>query len=140
MAAIVLVDTSAWVAFFAEKDQYHETALEAFEEVGEEGAELATTDFVIAETVTRVRGRAGVEEAARAWESLENGEIVELLDVSRECRAAARRIFRKYRELDLSFVDCVSFAVMNKLGIREALTFDSDFAKAGYVVLPRKRK
>jgi hypothetical protein len=35
--------------------------------------------------------------------------------------------FKKHRDKDYSIVDCLSFVVMERDGIREALTVDSDF-------------
>lgn len=139
MHGSVFVDTSAWVGAFVARDQHHEAAARALEELGEEGTKLITTDYVLAETVTRLRRQADVEHAGSVWDELESGELAQVLDVTPGHRAEARRIFGKFRELPLSLVDCVSFAVMNSLGVRRALTFDSDFTKAGYVVLPRKK-
>jgi len=47
--------------------------------------------------------------------------------------------FRKYRDHELSFTDCTSFAAMRKYGIREAFTFDEDFSKAGFEIVPRRK-
>ncbi len=66
----------------------------------------------------------------------ERGEVVTVVDIERSHRAAARRLFAKYAEHDLSLVDCTSFAVMHELAIREAMTFDGDFAKVGFQRLP----
>jgi predicted nucleic acid-binding protein len=35
---------------------------------------------------------------------------------------------KRHRDQTYGFVDCLSFVVMEKLGIREALAVDSDFA------------
>ena len=40
---------------------------------------------------------------------------------------AAFEYFARYRDKTYSFVDCLSFVVMDKLGIREALYVDDDF-------------
>jgi predicted nucleic acid-binding protein len=40
---------------------------------------------------------------------------------------AAFACFRKHRDQVYGFVDCVSFVVMEKRGITEALTVDPDF-------------
>ena len=37
----------------------------------------------------------------------------------------------------LSLVDCVSFDIMRRLGIREAFTFDKHFKEQGFQCLPR---
>ena len=65
--------------------------------------------------------QAGLTNSAYAHEKYVHGRI----------------IIKKYRQLELSMVDCVSFAVMQELGIKDVLTFDSDFMKAGFTVLPQ---
>ena len=40
---------------------------------------------------------------------------------------------------DLSFSDCRSAAIMNRLGIEEEFAFDSDFRGFGFTVLPGHR-
>ena len=139
MPEIVFVDTSAWVGLFVEKDQHHADAVKAFEALEEDAPDLVTTDYVIAETVTRIRRQASHRSAAGVWDRLEGGESARIVEVDATHRRAARRFFGKYDQLELSLVDCVSFVVMKELGIEEAFTFDEDFRKAGYVTLPRKK-
>ncbi len=44
-----------------------------------------------------------------------------------EEEAAAFLYLKKYEDKEYSSVDCLSFVVMEKLGIHEALSFDSEF-------------
>lgn len=37
---------------------------------------------------------------------------------------------------ELSLVDCTSFLVMRRLGLKSAFTFDDDFVDQGFEVLP----
>jgi predicted nucleic acid-binding protein len=48
---------------------------------------------------------------------------------------AAAGLFRRHGDKDWSFTDCVSFAVMHELRIREAFTSDHRFRQAGFVPL-----
>jgi predicted nucleic acid-binding protein len=43
---------------------------------------------------------------------------------------AAFDYFKRHKDQACSLVDCLSFVVMDKLGIREALAVDSDFTHA----------
>ncbi|MBI2933751.1 MAG: hypothetical protein HYY16_19075 [Planctomycetes bacterium] len=52
-------------------------------------------------------------------------------------REAAWKLFKRYDDQVFSFTDCTSFAVMNKLGLKEAFTFDDGFRKVGFATLPR---
>ena len=45
---------------------------------------------------------------------------------------------RKYADQDVSYTDCVSFAIMHRLRIRTAFTFDRHFRLAGFDVLGLK--
>lgn len=135
----VFVDTSAWVAFFLQTEEGHGETVEAFDELATAARPLVTTDYVLAETATRLRARGGVALADRAWEAIEDGQEVELVQVDARLRARARDLFRKYGQMMLSVTDCVSFAVMKEFGIRDALTFDADFEKVGFDRLPKKR-
>lgn len=49
---------------------------------------------------------------------------------------APREIFFGYGRRDWSFADRTSFAVMRELGRPSAFTFDSDYRRAGFQVLP----
>lgn len=44
-------------------------------------------------------------------------------------------LFERYRDKNWSFTDCISFAVMSKEGITEALTADHHFEQAGFKAL-----
>ena len=44
--------------------------------------------------------------------------------------------FLKYYDKEFSFCDCVSFAVMKGLGIREVITTDQDFDRVNLVFEP----
>jgi len=47
----------------------------------------------------------------------------------------ALEIIRRHEDKDFSLTDATSFAVMSRLGIREAFAFDRHFAQYGFVLL-----
>jgi predicted nucleic acid-binding protein len=48
----------------------------------------------------------------------------------------AKQILFQYTDKELSFADAISFAVMERLAMRLAFSFDRDFAQYGFTVLP----
>ena len=80
----------------------------------------------MAETITLVR-RIGHEEATRIGERLYSEKLAHIYWATPDEERAAFAWFKRYRDQTYSFVDCLSFVVMENLGIREALAVDSDF-------------
>ena len=127
---MILVDTSFFFAFFANNDEGHDRAVAALEEF--EGYQLpeilVTTDIIVIETITLARRRASHRAAAFVGEHLYNEKLARIYRTSLEEHHAAFDYFKRYDDKKYSAVDCLSFVVMEKLGIAEALTLDSDFS------------
>jgi len=130
----VFVDTSAWLALNDKNDHYHARALEKSFEIKKDKIELVTTDYIIDESITIIRYRVSHKSAVLFGDSLFNSSIVNVVNISDEAKEAARKLFRKYDDKELSYTDCTSFAVMNKLKIRKAFTFDEHFVQTGFEV------
>ena len=65
--------------------------------------------------------------AVRVGEQLFGGVFGHVHQATAEEERAAFDHFAKHRDKRYSFVDCLSFVVMERLGIREAWAVDSDF-------------
>ena len=92
---------------------------------------LVTTDYILAEMITLIRMRdktvRGHRLAVRTATSLLRDEAAILEKVSAEDLEQALSVFRTYRDHLFSFVDCTSFVIMERLGIRQAFAFDRHF-------------
>jgi predicted nucleic acid-binding protein len=119
----LFVDTSIWYAA-ADKSDVNNSRAKAVLSGGEP---LVTTDHVLVETWTLIRHRLGRRAAERFWEGLRSEaaiiEIVGAADLD-----SAWEMGRSYRDQDFSMVDRTSFAVMRRLGIERAASFDDHFA------------
>jgi uncharacterized protein len=125
---VIFLDTGFIFALISTKDEHHERVLEVFRKLKTDSPayRLVTTNHVVAETITLVR-KIGHEEATRIGDRLYSETLARIhWAVPEEERAAFAR-FKRYRDQTYSFVDCLSFVVMEKLSIREALAVDSDF-------------
>lgn len=91
---------------------------------------LVTTDYVLAETLTLLRARRLHEEAIELGDRLLSQRLARLEWV-RPGDVQKAWILFQYRDKAWSFVDCVSFAVTQRLGIQDAFAFDEHFRQLG---------
>ena len=132
----VFVDTSAFVALRNESEAEHERAREGLASLIEDGATLFTSNYVFAETYTALLVRVGREEAVEWGRRFRAGEAIELIRVEPDVEEEAWRILEKHFDKRWSYVDAISFALIERDGGNEAFAFDADFAQRGLRVLP----
>ncbi len=61
--------------------------------------------------------------------------IVRRVYVDSEIETGALGWWKAFADQEFSFPDCVSFEIMRKTGIRQALSFDHHFDIAGYELM-----
>jgi predicted nucleic acid-binding protein len=88
--------------------------------------ELVTSDHVFVETWCLLRARLGRPAAMRFWDSMRTG-VVRTYGVTSADLVKARRIADEWSDHSFSLVDCTTFALMERLEIRDAIAFDSHF-------------
>jgi uncharacterized protein len=88
---------------------------------------LVTSDHVLIETWALLRYRIRREAADSFWEGLRTG-LATIEPVSAADLEVAWQIGTAFRDQDFSIVDRTSFAVMRRLGIDQAASFDDHFA------------
>ncbi len=131
---MILVDTGARYAEVVPGDPNH-ARVKAFLQVNREP--LLTTDYVIDEVLTLLRARGEARRATRTGERLFSEELAKLEWVTPEDVRKGWEVFQRFRDKEWSFTDCVSFAIMGRLQVKKALTFDHHFKQFGTIeVLP----
>lgn len=118
------------------QDQYHQAAVKCLEGLRSLKTLFVTTNFVLDETYTRLRVRAGVRVAVLFGEKIRTSRETNICTVDTPVEKAAWEIFKKYHDHDLSYTDCTSFAFMRLKKIKEAFTFDNDFKIFGWHIHP----
>lgn len=126
----VCVDTSAWYALFDKDDSEHERA-KHFHQANQ--SPFLTTDYIVDETLTLVRIRLGHRRAVEIGKHFWGQDLAQVIAVTSEDRAAAWKIFQRYEDKIFSFTDCTTFAVMERLGVTTAFTFDGHFRQYGKI-------
>lgn len=129
----VFVDTGAWYAI-ADSDDADHMAAAAF--LVANALPLVTTNFAFSETVTLLRYRLGYSAARSFGQKLKESNLVRVVAVTPADEERAWEIFTKYRDQDFSFVDCTSFAVMERMKLATAFAFDRHFTVMRFTVVP----
>ena len=133
MSGPLFVDTSAWFALANRRDPDHAATRKALERFS---GRLVTSNFVFDETVTLCLHRLGRSAALRVGEMLRDADAVDLARATADDEAAAWKLFLDRADKQYSFTDCVSFVIMNRLGIRRAAALDEDFRREGFDIIP----
>jgi predicted nucleic acid-binding protein len=125
---VIFLDTGFLFALVSKKDAHHKRVVDVFREFKSVrlADHLLTTNHVVAEAITLTL-KIGHSKAVRLGEQLYGEKLARVHWATPEEERAAFHFFRRHEDQTYSMVDCLSFVVMEKLSIREALAVDSDF-------------
>jgi predicted nucleic acid-binding protein len=130
----VFVDTSGFYAVLDADDPFHAVARIAFERAEREKWQLVTTNYVVHETWALVQHRPGWDAVEDFLDVMLPLCRVEFVDERLHTKAAQR--CRQSRRRKLSLTDCLSFEVMRRLQLTEAIAQDQHFSENG-IQLPQ---
>ncbi|MCE7884713.1 MAG: PIN domain-containing protein [Actinobacteria bacterium ATB1] len=120
----VFVDTSAWYAAADTDDASHDRATARLEEFA---GHLVTSDHVLIETwyltAARLRAARAEELVNLIRRGIARVESAQLADLE-----VAATIAETFPDQGFSIVDRTSWAVMERLGIHDAIAFQTDYA------------
>ena len=145
---MIFLDTGFLLALVSERDENHGRAVEVLNSFRDASLwdQVITTNHVVAEAITAVRFKAqphnlakGHALAVEIGRGLYDGAFGSIYEVSADEERSAFEYFARHQDKAYSFVDCVSFVVMDKLGMREALSVDADFTHR-FIVRPGPSK
>ncbi len=129
------VDTSFFKAYVDIKDDFHPQALQIFQKLKIEKMQLITSNYILDESFTVIRSKCGLDKALDFKSILEQFETdLKILRVLIIDEADAWDYFLNDWS-NLSFTDCVSFAMMKRLEINQVVAFDEHFKRAGYKLI-----
>lgn len=130
----IFIDTSAFFALLDADDSGHERVKAAWAEMLRSGALLVTSNYILVETYALMQNRLGIE-AVRLFQE----DIVPLLEIhwiDPPVHSAATSALLVAGRKQLSLVDCSSFEIMRRAGIRTAFTLDRHFREYGFECVP----
>jgi predicted nucleic acid-binding protein len=120
----IFLDASFWVALRNRRDVNFAPARDISKEIARRGFALITTTLVAAETHAFF-SRSSVR--FKILEDIENIGVMKTESLSPNDQHTAIRLLRRFADKEFSLCDGVSFAVMERLGINRALSFDGHF-------------
>lgn len=135
----IFADACYWIALLHRNDQLHAVALANQNQL--KRAHIVTTDEVLTELLNFISARApGLRtSAAQIVEKIRGDKRVTVVEQSRATFDGGLARYKRDADKTYSLVDCVSFELMMREGITEALTDDHDFERAGFVAMLRAR-
>ncbi|MCK1618231.1 PIN domain-containing protein [Bradyrhizobium sp. 159] len=116
------VDSSVWFAAAAKRDAQNERAKSILQSIDQ----YLTTDLVLVETCQLLKAQFGRGAAEVFWERL-RGTGVRIEPIVRADLDAASEIGARFPNESFSFIDRTSFALMERMGITRAATFNPGF-------------
>lgn len=132
----VFVDTGAFVALRRPDEKEHRLAREALAALVERRVRLISTNYTFGETYTTLLTRAGRSAAINWGADMRAGTGIDFVRVDEGLEDAAWAILESHEDKDWSYVDAVSFALMEREGISTAFAFDEHFRQRGLAVIP----
>ena len=135
----MFVDTGAWIGVAVARDQTHNAASSYSRALAQRKVPLLTTNYVLAETYTRIRYDDGHKKAL-AFDTLIREMVqqrrLNVAWITPALHEEGLEIFRRYHDQAFSIVDCVSFIVARRKKVQEVFGFDSHFMSMGFVLRP----
>jgi uncharacterized protein len=130
----VFIDTGGFVALLVAEDRMHVRAEELFTAASRERWKLLTTNAVVIETysVLLARARDGRRAAIGFLDAIEAaGDALIVESIRADDEDGARAVVRAHTDKSYSLCDALSFVVMERLGIVDAIAFDRHFREYG---------
>ena len=133
----VFLDTSFAIALSATSDQSHARAVDLADQLENSGTRIVTTQAILLEIGNALSKQRYRVAATQLLESLVSDPNIEIVSLSNDLYDAAFNLFKNRLDKEWGLIDCVSFVVMQKRGIFDALTTDDHFSQAGFRALLR---
>ena len=137
---LVYMDTGALIALNDRSDRNHREAVDYFRKSARAADRFVLGRPVVVEYLDGVTKRIGKTDAVVRMGQIESSAIWRVEPDTDEDHARAREIFLRYDDHPIDMTDSLSFAIMERLDLRSAFSFDSDFSVHGFTVLPATPK
>ena len=130
----LLADTGALLAVVLKNDQHHRDALRFVR--AQPNARFVLSSLILSEVITRIRARADAPRAVETGRKFLESRRYSVVFVDAPLTLGGLHRLEQFADKRLSLTDCVSFELIDRLGLQGAFTFDRDFRDCGYRMVP----
>ena len=130
----VFADTSFYVALVHRDDTHHEDAIAWSQD---NTRRFVLTEFVLLELGNTLSPRGARDLFVDMVHHLRADPANRIIPASHALFAEGFALFERRPDKEWSLTDCISFLVMKRERITDALTVDAHFSQAGFTVLLR---
>ena len=131
MPESVFIDTGYILALVNENDRHHAESLALSQRY--DGQPVVVTDAVLLE-IGNALSRMDRNAAVQLIRDLRDSSEATVVSLTPELFESAFDLYRRHTDKQWGLVDCVSFVVMRRMGVKTALAFDRHFIQAGFVL------
>lgn len=133
---LVYLDTAALIALNDRSDPNHSAAATYFREAARSGTRFVIGRPVYVEYLDGVTKRVGKADAIARMRQIDASALWRVEPDLEEDHARARELFVQYDDVAIDMTDSLSFAIMERLELDSAFTFDSDYEAHGFTRVP----
>jgi hypothetical protein len=130
--ATYFADTSFWIGLSSKRDQHHLRAVAWHQFVIRTRSMIVTTEAVLVEWLNALSDVSTRRIAAESYLRVRGDARIDVVPLQAELMGSAIQLYRGRSDKSWSLTDCLSFLVMERRGLAEALTTDHDFEQAGF--------
>lgn len=137
MNSIVFVDTSGWLAAINTRDSHYHDVVETYNDLVAKRTSFVTSNLVVAEMHILIVRDRGASAGCALLDAIYTDPLYRVVAADRDLESeATNRWLRRFTDQRFSLTDAVSFEIMRRERIGEALALDHHFEVAGYRLLP----
>jgi uncharacterized protein len=133
----VFADTGYWIALLNPYDDLHDKAKKLSKSL--KSVTIVTSQMVLAEVLNEFskRGKNFRKITTQFIEQLAQKHDIIIVPQTDQQFQDGLELYKQRPDKQWSLTDCVSFVIMQKMGISEALAYDKHFEQAGFIALLR---
>jgi uncharacterized protein len=134
---LVFADTGYWVALLNPRDELHDKATKLSKSLNP--VHIVTSEMVLTEVLNDFSKRGDYlrKVATELIDRINKNPNITVISQTSQQFKQGLELYKNRLDKNWSLTDCVSFKIMEQIGVYEALAYDKHFEQAGFKALLR---